>query len=194
MTYTSSSLSRRVLSLGSIVLLCSTFGLTACDQGFTVHVAQAELSEAARAQFPKTLSLPKGFTLDLRSPVLTLNATPDKRGKIVLDVDLLAQRPMIPIGIKGKARIEGRLRYDKKGQTIFMDELKVMKVDVDIPGGLSGAMGQQVITTAINKSLDKEFASVPLYTLDPKEHNVVARKMLKNVSISQGKLALHFGL
>ena len=178
----------------SVALMSCALGLSACEKGVTIHVDQAQLSEAARGQFPKTLPLPKGFTVDLRSPVVTLQGTPDKRGKVILDVDLLAQRPMIPLGVKGKAKIEGRLRYEKQKQTIFMNDLKVISVDVDIPGGLSGTIGQKVITTAINESMDKEFANVPLYTLDPEEHNVVTRTMLKDISISQGKLALHFGI
>lgn len=182
-----------------VFMMCSMCVLMACEAPkgkipqLKIPVSQADANASVKQQFPKKHALYGQFNLEASNPNLTFKATPDKKGEVWLKVDLNVTRSPIPLTIKGDAMLSGKLRYDAKSQTLYLEDNQVKAINVKLPS-LFSSKDKKKLNDVASNVLKERLKRVKLYKLDAKKHNALTRSLLKKVSVTDGKLYLHFGV
>jgi hypothetical protein len=137
-------------------------------------------------QVVKSFPLKNG-KVTLRDPKVLLAEGSDRIGlEVGYTVPILG-------GIKANGSVtgDGRLRYDTNTGTLYLDNpaIKVFKIQ-GISSGLTNGV-RQMVTPVLQQALPQ----VPLYQLDTNEiQGRLARKTLRAVRVSDGRVEVTFGL
>ncbi|HVR85097.1 MAG TPA: DUF1439 domain-containing protein [Planctomycetota bacterium] len=153
-----------------------------------IELHQPELQRALEISFPVEKTYLHLIKVDLRDPVVTLRETSDR---ITFSVLIGVGLPGTHQPLRGSAELSCRIRYDAPRGAFFADDLKVERLTVDghPEGYLEGTKG--AVTWILQSVLDHS----PVYTLRAQEtRHALAKLILKDVRVKQGKLRLTLGL
>ncbi len=171
------------LLLGLLLAACSSLGASALlgrDVRFTAPQLQAQLDR----KFPRDYRKLGGLvTLSVLHPQLALPGG----GRLQLDFDLALGGPgAAPRAASGHFRVESGLRYDPARRALFLEDPRIVAVDVPALGGLLDDGARALL----NGWLLEYARDEPVYRLDDSLASRIAARRIERVDLDPGVIVL----
>jgi len=158
----------------------------AVAMNFIVELSQADLQRKVERLFPfeHTDAL---YQVQLARPQVVLREDSDRIG-LRLDVTGSA---MQQIALAGKAYVNGRLRFEPKTGSVYLDDAALDELHID---GVPPEYANQLRTVA--EQMARELlASQPIYVLEKGDGlNKIMGSEVKSVAVRHGKLVLELAM
>jgi hypothetical protein len=153
-----------------------------------IELDQVEVQRALEIAFPVEKTYLHVIKVELSDPVVTL---PETSERIAFSVKIGVGLPGFSNPLRGAAELSCRIRYDANRGAFFADDPKVERLVVERhpEGYLEGTKG--AVTWLLRSVLER----TPVYTLRAQDtRHSVAKLILKDVRVKQGKLCLTLGV
>ena len=180
----------RAVRLGLVALLAAAIpaGWLLWRGDLVVSLGQAELQQALRVGFPVEKTYLAVVRVALSEPVVTLRESSDR---IELAVRVEAGLQGIGKPSRGTADVSCRIRYEPVEGSFYADDPKVERLSLD--GHRDGLLEKS--SGAVTWILQGLLAGRPIYKLKALDTaHSVAKLVLKDVRVQDGKLRLTLGL
>lgn len=158
-----------------------------CGQAQAAHAWTVELSEAdLQERIDKRLPIEKNkllFTVLVSALKVELTEGSERIGMVA---DMEIKSPHLSSG-KGRARLDGKLRYQATDGAFYFQEVEVREVTFEnIPDKYHG-----LVRELFQHAVQRRLAETPVYQLDTnKTKQQIAKALLKSVRVMKGKLVL----
>lgn len=175
---------------GLLVLGLGTAFVALRGHRFTVALTESQIQQRLDAIFPIDKSYLVIFDLTLSNPQVTLEDGAD-RLSFGLDTTLNLNLSGRKRTLTGSGTITAGLRYDPRQHAFFLDDPEIERLEIlGIPIKYVDKVNQLARKLAAERIRGR-----PIYTLKPHEiKQAVARTVLKDVVVEDGKLVITLGL
>lgn len=153
---------------------------------YRVSIPLPQLQRAIAGQFPverRNLLL----TVSLLHPVITLDEAANRVG-LALTIQLTASGTVVA---HWRGHLDGTLEYQQKSGAFYLAQSQLRGIDTN--GNLTEFRG--TVQRLIETVLAQLFAATPIYRLERDNvQHVLARLLLKSVTVKQDRLVVQLGL
>jgi hypothetical protein len=182
-------LKKALLILSLVLTACAALAVwLLLGNTFVIELDQTEVQRALEIAFPVEKTYLHLIKVDLGEPVVTLRETSER---ITFSAKIGVGLPGFSKPLRGAADLSCLIRYDANRGAFFADDPKVERLTVEghPEGYLERTKG------AVTWILAGALEHTPVYTLRAEDaRHSVAKLILKDVRVKQGKLRLTLGV
>lgn len=150
----------------------------------TLRIPADQINASLQKEFPISRHTPYG-EITLTDPQASIRAGSDR---VTAGATLLFHNALIPRQ-RGLLYLSGIPYFDAKEGAIYLRRPRLEKVEFN--GYTVNGMLKKSIQTQLQPIIDQFFAQIPIYRID---RNSLAGSFVKDISVGDGALLVHFGL